>query len=178
MGIKAYAGLPLVAHGRLFGTIAVGSTRHTRFTTSDIDFLQTVADQSAAMLDRSRLLESVREDEANLADFFENATMGLHWVGPDGIILRANIAELELLGYSRDEYVGQHISEFHASKEAIYDILTRLSRDEKLHDYEAQLRCKDGSVKSVLINSSGLWKAGNFIHSRCFTRVRRTTSSC
>ncbi len=170
MGIKAYAGLPLIAHGQLFGTIALGSNRQTHFEASDIAFLQTLADQSAAMLDRTRLLQNVRESEATLTAFFETATIGLHWVGPDGIILRANKSELELLGYSHDEYVGHHIAGFHASKEAIDDILARLSRDEKLHDYEARLRCKDGSLKIVQINSSGFWKDGNFVHSRCFTR--------
>ena len=170
MGIKAYAGLPLVAHGHMFGIIAVGSTILSAFSVAEIALLKTLADQSASMLDRCRLIQKVRENEANLTDFFDNATMGLHWVGPDGIILRANNAELELLGYSREEYVGHHIAEFHASREIIDDILARLLRDEKLHDYEAQLLCKDGSVKDVQINSSGLWKDGKFVHSRCFTR--------
>ena len=169
MDIKAYAGLPLIAHGHLFGTIAIGSAWKTHFTSSDIDFLKTIADQSAAMLERSRLFESARENEADLTDFFENATVGLHWVGPDGMILRANRAELELLGYSHDEYVGRHIAEFHESKDAIEDILARLLRDEKLHNYEARLRCKDGSTRTVRISSSGLWKDGEFVHSRCFT---------
>ena len=37
--------------------------------------------------------------ERELTDFFENAGIGLHWVGPDGTILRANQAELDMLGY-------------------------------------------------------------------------------
>ena len=36
----------------------------------------------------------------------------VHAVGPDGIILWANRHELEMLGYTLDEYVGQHISNF------------------------------------------------------------------
>ena len=43
--------------------------------------------------------------EQELQDFFDNASVGLHWVGPDGTILRANRAELELLGYTPDEYI-------------------------------------------------------------------------
>src|SRR6185295_9643884 len=31
--------------------------------------------------------------ESQLTDFFENATVGLHWVGPDGRVLRVNQAE-------------------------------------------------------------------------------------
>ena len=114
---------------------------------------------------------TVRASEEHLSDFFENATIGLHWVGPDGIVLRVNKAELELLGYTRAEYVGHHIAEFHASQATIEDILTRLQCGEVLHDREAQLLCKDGSIRDVLISSSVLRDSdGNFVHTRCFTR--------
>ena len=65
----------------------------------------------------------LRRKEAELRDFVENATVGLHWVGPDGIILWANQAELELLGYTREEYIGRHIAEFHVDRPVIDDIL-------------------------------------------------------
>ena len=108
--------------------------------------------------------------DKQLEDFFENASVGLHWVGPDGIILRANRAELELLGYTPQEYVGHHIAEFHADPEVITDILKRLGRGETLCNYDARLRCKDGSIRHVLISSNVLWKDGQFVHTRCFTR--------
>src|SRR6185369_14680703 len=50
------------------------------------------------------------------------------------------------------------------------DILARLHRGEKLVEYPAQMRCKDGSIKSVLVDSSVLWDEGRFIHTQCFTR--------
>ncbi len=31
------------------------------------------------------------------------------------------------------------------------------------------MRCKDGSIRDVLVNSSGFFENGEFIHSRCFT---------
>ena len=108
--------------------------------------------------------------EQQLQDFFDNASVGLHWVGPDGTILRANRAELELLGYTPDEYVGHHIAEFHADSEVIEDILQRLGQGETLCNYDARLRCKDGTIRHVLINSNVLWKDGKFVHTRCFTR--------
>ncbi len=104
-----------------------------------------------------------------LEDFFENGSIPLHWAGPDGRILRANHAELALLGYAREEYVGRHIADFHVDPEAISDILARLGRNEIVRDYEARLRCKDGSIKHVLIDSSVLWEQGRFVHTRSFT---------
>jgi PAS domain S-box-containing protein len=105
-----------------------------------------------------------------LEDFFENGSIPMHWVGADGTILRANRAELELLGYERGEYVGRPIADFHVDAAAIADILLRLGRNEIIRDYEARLRCRDGSVKHVLIDSSVLWQNGRFVHTRCFTR--------
>jgi PAS domain S-box-containing protein len=105
-----------------------------------------------------------------MEDFFENGSIPLHWVGADGTILRANAAELRLLGYERDEYVGRHIADFHVDRHVIEDILARLGRHETIRDYEARLRCKDGSLKHVLIDSSVFRRNGRFVHTRCFTR--------
>jgi PAS domain S-box-containing protein len=47
--------------------------------------------------ERRRAEEALQRSQAELQDFVENAAIGLHWVGPDGIILWANQAELDLL---------------------------------------------------------------------------------
>ena len=114
----------------------------------------------------SNRLERSRRD---LEDFFENGAVGLHWVASDGSILRVNQAELDLLGYTREEYVGRHISDFHADRPVIDDILTRLGKGEKLDKYEARLRAKDGSIKHVLISSNVNFRDGKFVNTRCFT---------
>ena len=121
-------------------------------------------------LEELNTLEELRRRERELADFIENASMGLHWVGADGTILWANQAELDLLGYTREEYIGRSITEFHADIDVINDILGRLTNKETLQDYEARLRCKDGTVRHVLINSNVLWEGDRFVHTRCFTR--------
>ena len=118
---------------------------------------------------RQRAELALGSSERDFADFFENASVPLHWVGPDGVVLRVNQAELDLLGYSREEYIGRHISEFHVDPSVIEDILLRLMGGETLKQHPARMRCKDGSVKHVLIHSNGLWDDGNFVHSRCIT---------
>src|SRR5205085_8104396 len=79
-------------------------------------------------------------------------------------------AELDLLGYRREEYVGRNIAEFHADPETIRDILRRLQSGETLRGYEARLRCKDGSTRVVCIDSNVRRERGQFVHTRCFTR--------
>ncbi|MGK6317756.1 PAS domain-containing sensor histidine kinase [Neorhizobium sp. DT-125] len=113
--------------------------------------------------------EEVHRKNADLQDFFENSAIGLHIVGGDGIIQRANKAELALLGYTAEEYVGRHIAEFHADAPVIGDILHKLACGEKLDRYPARLRAKDGSIKHVLITSNSRFEDGEFINTRCFT---------
>ena len=124
----------------------------------------------ADITERKEMEGKLQRSEKELSDFFDNAVTGLHWVGPDGTILRANRAEMEMLGYRPEEYIGRHIAEFHADPPIIDDILQRLCRGETLQNYEARLRCKDGGIKHVLIDSNVLWEEGEFVHTRCFTR--------
>ncbi len=121
-------------------------------------------------ISKSKALErELRESRADLEDFFENAAVPLHIVASDGTILGANQAELDLLGYKREEYLGRHIAEFHADAEAISDILARLSRGESLKSYPARLRAKDGSVRHVLITSNGRRHDDRLRSTRCFS---------
>src|SRR6266849_5317985 len=102
-------------------------------------------------------LETMRARERDLTDFVESASLGLHWVGADGRILWANQAELDLLGYAKEEYLGHHISEFHIDPPVIDDILARLKKRETLRNYDARLRRKDGVIRHVQISSDVLW---------------------
>lgn len=112
----------------------------------------------------------VKGRQEDLQHFIDNATVGIHLVDGTGKILYANKAELELLGYAPEEYIGKHIADFHVDEHVISDILTRLTGHQELHSYEARLKCKDGSVRHVLISSNVYWEGEQFIHTRCFTR--------
>ncbi len=131
-----------------------------------------VKDADGQIVAASKIARDITEHkrlERDLSDFFENASVALHWVGPDGTILRANRRELQMLGYSSEEYVGRHISLFHVDQNAISDILRGLSNGEIISNYPAQLRCRDGTIRDVVIDSSVLWDNGRFVHTRCFT---------
>jgi PAS domain S-box-containing protein len=46
--------------------------------------------------------DELRRKKSDLEDFFENSAVGLHIVSGDGIIMRANQAELDLLGFAAE----------------------------------------------------------------------------
>jgi PAS domain S-box-containing protein len=152
------------------------SERYAALPTAD-DRLRAIArlQQKAAALEAEVARRKVAEAalsrrERELRDFFENAVEGLHRVGPDGTILWANPAELDLLGYEPHEYVGRPITEFHVDADVIEDMLTRLRRGETVYNHPARLRCKDGSIKHVRVTSNALFEDGRFAYTRCFTR--------
>jgi PAS domain S-box-containing protein len=135
----------------------------------------TVLQQKARALEaeiehRKRTEAALVHRERELTDFFENAIEGLHKVGPDGMILWANRAELDLLGYEFDEYVGHDIAEFHVDREVIEEILARLLRGESLKNFSCRLRCKNGAIKHVLLHSNAYFEEGQLVYTRCFTR--------
>lgn len=119
--------------------------------------------------ERKRAQYELQLREAEVTDFLENGIIGMHWVAADGTILWANKAELAMLGYEREEYVGHHIAEFHADQEVIAEILHLLGCQQELHGCESTLRCKDGSLRHVRIHSNVFSQHGKFIHTRCFT---------
>ncbi len=145
------------------------STRDERL--GEISRLQRKSAALEAEIARRKEIEkalAIREHE--LADFLENAMEGIHQVGPEGIIIWANLAELKMLGYTLDEYIGHSITEFHVDADVIADILTKLIHGDSLANYPARLRCKDGSIKLVRIHSNAYFTGGQFKHTRCFTR--------
>jgi PAS domain S-box-containing protein len=108
--------------------------------------------------------------EQELADFFESAAIGLCWIGPDGTLLRANRAILEIIGYGTEECIGRPIADFMTDENTMGEFLQCLRSGETLKEFPAQLHCKDGSIKDVLIDANVLWREEQFIHARCFLR--------
>jgi PAS domain S-box-containing protein len=131
---------------------------------------QKAASLGSEVLERKKKDREPRRKEMELTTYLQTSSTGIHWAGPDKIIQWANPAEMALLSCSPEEYIGHHISEFHADKSVIDDIFARLTRGETLHDFPARLKCGNGDIKSVLIDSNVLWEDGHFIHTQCFTR--------
>lgn len=66
-GATSYAGFPLVAGGRLIGTVAFVSARLTHFRDGEIQTIQTVCDHVATALERARLQRELAASERRLA---------------------------------------------------------------------------------------------------------------
>jgi PAS domain S-box-containing protein len=154
----------------------IPSESYTSLVT-DEERLRTITDleQKAQALQREvaekrEIARSLQRREAELADFLENAVEGVQQVGADQRIRWANKALLKLLGYRPEDYVNHNLAEFHADKKRFEEFWSKLMRGEEVYNFAADLRCKNGSIKHVVIQSHGSWDQGQFMHTRCFVR--------
>lgn len=113
--------------------------------------------------------ESQSNKHEKLEDLLDNCAVGVHLVGEDGRILWANKAEMELLGYEEEYYLGKPISTFHADANVIEAILNSLKNLSELKSCPARLITSAGEFVYVMINSNVYEEEGRFIHTRCFT---------
>src|SRR5205823_3901165 len=111
-----------------------------------------------------------RSSQRERENFIEHTPVGIRWTGPDGTILRANQAELAMLGYRSEEYVGRNVAAFHVDPEAAADTLRRLRAGEPLANVETLLRRRDGSICYGLVTASARFEGAEFVHARCLTR--------
>ncbi|MBW4516122.1 MAG: PAS domain S-box protein [Timaviella obliquedivisa GSE-PSE-MK23-08B] len=66
MGVKAYAGQPLITHGRLLGTLSFASRTRTCFMPAEIELLQSTCDQIAIAIERTNLTHSLQQQAEQL----------------------------------------------------------------------------------------------------------------
>lgn len=116
-------------------------------------------------------VEPIADDgQQDLLVSLDSLAIPMYIIDAHGIIQHANQAELDLLGYSRDEFIGRHIADFHVDKASAADMLNRLVRGEALQDHESELRRRDGRICTVLITSGAQDTDGASEYIQCFTQ--------
>jgi PAS domain-containing protein len=106
-----------------------------------------------------------------LEGYFDRAQVGLHIVGGDGVIIRANRADCAVIDVPHADYIGRSITDFHADEAVIADMLERLLDDRPLINYTASLKARGGTNVPVVICSNSRWQDGTFANTRCYTRT-------
>lgn len=160
-GYGAYAGFPLLADGRLLGTIAFITRTKTHFAEGELQTVQTVCDQVAASLERARLTEELRASEARLRQMLAIDAVGvMFWDLSTERLVDANDTFLRMMGYSRADLQGEGLTwrkltppEYHAISEAE---LSRFRAIGRVGPYEKEFLRKDGTRQWLLFSGSSL----------------------
>ncbi|MCA9134900.1 MAG: PAS domain S-box protein, partial [Planctomycetales bacterium] len=150
-------------------TRVIPAESYSRLESADDKLLAVATLQQQALALESEIAAR-KQTESELAGFLENAMEGLHKIEPDGKIIWANDAELKLLGYASEEYLGRNIADFHVDPPVIEDILQKLNNGREVYNCPARLRHKSGTVVHVLIHANGYYTDGQLVVARGFSR--------
>lgn len=119
---------------------------------------------SRDITERLHAEESLRHSEHRYRSLFENANDALATFTLDGIITEVNRAAEHLLGWSREELLGQHVSKFAtpASVALVEERARRFLAGEKLPSatFEAELVRKDGQIVPVEARTRAIRDSG------------------
>lgn len=176
-GLNYVAAFPLRIRGKAVGAFQVYAPRAEFFDENEVGLLTQVSDDISFALTAISDLEArqeaqaeLRRSEQNLSNFFNQAPIGLVWLSAAGVILRANQAQLDLLGYGAEEYVGHHFTEFSAAPSQGRELLKRLAAGETVRNMPMTRRRKDGKLRHVLVDANSFWSDGRFHYSSIFLR--------
>ena len=120
--------------------------------------------------ERRQAEQALRRSELNLSEFFDRSPVGLEWLSASGHILRANQAQLDLLGYRPEEYVGRFIGEFCTDPAGTRHLLEQLAANQTVSSLLLPRQRKDGAIRMVLVDAQPLWHEGEFLYSSIFSR--------
>ena len=150
--VRNWMGVPLVASGKVIGLYSVDKIEPDFFQPQHARLAETLAARAASAIqnaqlfeqsqhyvaelearisERRRAEEALRESEERYRELFENARDAIYVHDLNGIYISVNRAAEELSGYTRDEILGRHFSDFVAKEylsEASDCLLTKLAR--------------------------------------------------
>jgi two-component system, chemotaxis family, CheB/CheR fusion protein len=178
-GINAYACHPLMAQGRVIGTLSFGTCSRLTFTEDELSMMKTVADQVATAMERTRLLRASEERSEELERRVEERTAELKQreemlrlageysrslleasidplvtIDREGRISDVNTATEGVTGYSRQTLIGTDFADYFTDPEKARTVYQRVFREGLVRDYELEIRHREGRVTPVLYNAS------------------------
>ena len=176
-GLHYVAAFPIRIAGQVAGAFQAYAPRADFFDEHELGLLTQVSDDISFALTaisdltaRKQAEEALRRSEQNLANFFDHSPIGLEWLSASGTILRANQAQLDLLGCRAEEYLGHFFGEFCTDPAGAHRLLERLAANETVRNLRMLRRRKDGALRVVLVDAQPLWNEGQFLYSSIFSR--------
>ena len=106
-GYESVALIPLRIDNHILGLLQFNDRRPDRFCSALIAHFEKIAGIVATALWRRQTEERLQESEAHYRSIFDNSLVGVTVTDKNFIIVDANDAFCQMLGYSRDELIGK-----------------------------------------------------------------------
>ena len=102
---------------------------------------------------RRRTLEALRESEQRYRLLFDLAPVGIGIADFEGNVLEANRHMQELTGYTQEDFKSVNIASTYNDPRDRQKLLDALRKSGKAHEFEVQLKRKDGTAYWALLNA-------------------------
>ncbi|MDZ8086902.1 MAG: PAS domain S-box protein [Nostoc sp. DedQUE12b] len=123
----------------------------------------------ADISERKEAQEALAKYAYEVEDLYNNAPCGYHSLDSEGRLLKVNETELQWLGYTREEMIGQPLVNFFtpASRLSFAQSYPRFKKQGSVKNLEFDIVCKDGTILPVLVSATAVKDAeGNYLYSR------------
>lgn len=107
IGVRSGIGAPIIRGGRWHAGLYVNHASVREWTADEIALVRDVADLTWDAVERARAALALRESEARFRAVWEATSDAIALSAPDGTVLAANPAYLDLYGFEEKEVVGQ-----------------------------------------------------------------------
>jgi len=150
--IISFLGVPLKQGGRTIGIIATAN-KESGYGLIDQHDIETLSIAFVEALMRKRAEKLSQQSEERFRHLYDEAPVGYHEVDIEGHIIKVNRTELEMLGCTEEEMLGQFVWKFNADEQ-----ITRQRVMAKIagaippgRAFERTYKRKDGTTLPVLI---------------------------
>jgi len=153
LGLDAYACLPLVAHGRLLGTLSFGSRSRSRFAEEEIALFQSVADEVAMALARQQAEVALAAERTLLRTLLDLLPDPIYIKDRESRFLVANEPCARGMGAgSTEDLLGKTDADFFSAEQAAVFRADeeRIFAGETLANKEERIAFPDGSSGVIL----------------------------
>ena len=166
--------------GKLLGTISVDDPADGRRPTPEsLTALELFAREAAIAIEQNQLLGELERTESYLENLVTNSADAIVTTDPRGRIVVWNQGAQRMLGWAREEIVGESVLRLYADEEAAREISRRLmATDEedpgRVSGYETVLVSKSGELIPVALSASAMQGAdGEFLGTAGISRDLR-----
>ncbi|MCX7984989.1 MAG: PAS domain S-box protein [Bacteroidetes bacterium] len=154
--IRSWISVPIYTRGEFSGIIVVASTSPTALHAKQADLMTAFANQLAVALENANLFERLRKSEERYIDLFENSPDMTHIVNREGIIVSCNQTEARMLGYTKDQLIGESFlklypPEYH--QQALQNLDKIFIEKKELWGIEEKMVTQNGTVLDVSVNA-------------------------
>jgi PAS domain S-box-containing protein len=161
-GYQSVMLVPLISKDEVIAILHFRSTKSDMYSEEELRLADRVGYEITSAIvnaqtfaEQKRTEKALQESEKRFKDLYDNAPSGYHEYDLEGRITQVNRTELDMLGYTQEEMLGQFVWKLSVEEEmARNDILAKLAGALlPTREIERTYRRKDGTPLPVLISN-------------------------